>query len=84
MQVRYLNINLDKNSARLESDIGFHSRTTKKLMKFVTRVGNNLINQVAKVTSFLGGQERKNSCKKFRRKDVLLNCIENNNKYQPT
>jgi hypothetical protein len=53
-------------------------------MKFVTRVGNNLINQVAKVTSFLGGQEKKNSCKKFRRKDVLLNCIKNNNRYQPT
>ena len=84
MQVRYLNINLDKNSARLESDIGFHSRTTKKLMKFVTRVGNNSINQVVKVTSFLGGQEKKNSCKKSRRKNVLVNCIENNDRYQPT
>lgn len=50
-------------------------------MKFVTRVGNNSINQVVKVTSFLGGQEKKNSCKKIRRKDVLLNCIENNDRY---
>ena len=53
-------------------------------MKFVTRVGNNSINQVVKVTSFLGGQEKKNSCKKIRRKDVLVNCIENNDRYQTT
>ena len=84
MQVKYLNINLDKSSARLESDTGFQSLTTKKLIEFVTRVGNNLSDQVIKVTSSLGGQEKKNSCKKFRRKDVLLNCIENSNRYQPT
>ena len=84
MQVKYLNINLDKSSARLESGTSLHSLTTKKLIEFLTRVGNNLSDQVNKVTSFLGGQEKKNSCKKFRRKDVLLNCIENNNKYQPT
>ena len=84
MQVRYLHINVDKNFARLQSGIGLHSLTIKKLMKFVTRVGNNSINQVVKVTSFLGGQEKKNSCKKNRRKDVLLNCIENNDRYQPT
>ena len=84
MQVKYLNINLDKSFARLESGTGFHSLTTKKLIEFVTRVGNNLSDQVIKVTSSLGGQGKKNSCKKFRRKDVLLNCIENSNRYQPT
>ena len=63
MQVKYLNINLDKSSARLESGTGFHSLTTKKLIEFVTRVGNNLSDQVIKVTSSLGGQEKKTHVK---------------------
>ena len=34
MQVKYLNINLDKSSARLESGTSLHSLTTKKLIEF--------------------------------------------------
>ena len=54
-------------------------------MKFVTRVGNNLINQVVKVTSFFRRtREKKTHVKKLEGKMLLLNCIENNNRYQPT